>query len=468
MRWIVAFWLFVMGATAQASTRPITFDSEGATLNGYIVTPPSGSATAGIVLIHGSGPDGAQDYLSQAEAFARGGIATLVYDKRGWNRSGGDWRRRPFRLLASDAIAAAQALRREAGIPPDRVGYWGISQGGWVVAEAASRDPQTAFVIGVAATGVSPTSQELWHKDNMVRALGYSPKARAIATNFWRMVFDFLVKVDAGVIPLPADILTNERAGTSVGLTYDPLPAWSKVRAPVLLLYGDRDLLEPAADSASMIERALKTARNAPRVLFFPSSSHTVTTRQTGLTFDWGEAFHPDYYPAIFELIGIGSVRAVRARFPRPTVTPVPRNFERGEIFGEASIARGAIVQLALFLFLPAVLVISGARAALQLRSTGRSTLALADLAVSIGGLIVCAGFVIFLAQSVFAQGLEVMNSYAIPTWQRWLPVAGSCVAFGAVLTMILRIRQRRFRGVVPAALLLVWCLSWQMVGAPL
>lgn len=468
MRWIAALWLLVLGATAQATTRPIAFESEGATLHGYIVTPSGGVATAGIVLIHGSGSDGAQDYLSQAEAFARGGIAALVYDKRGWNRSGGDWRRRPFGLLASDAMAAAAALRREAGVPPHRVGYWGISQGGWVVAEAASRDPRTAFVIGVAATGVSPTSQELWHKDQMMQALGYSPKARAIATHFWRMVFDFLVQVDAGTIALPADILPNERAAASVGLTYEPLAAWSKVRAPVLLLYGDRDLLEPARDSADMIGQALNAAGNPPQILFFPASSHAVTTRQTGLTFDWGEAFHLEYYPAMLEWIGTGRVGAVRTSLLRPIGTPTPRNYNRGAMFGEASLVRGAIAQLALFFGLVLALLFSGVRAAWKMRSSGRSPLRLADLAVSIGGLLIVAGFVVFLTQSVFVQGLEVMESYAIPAWQKWLPIAGSFVALGAALTVILRFRQRMFLGSVPAILLLIWCLNWQMVGPPL
>lgn len=468
MRWILALCFLLIGAAAQGAARPVTFESQGAVLHGYIVMPSSGNANAGVVLIHGSGPDGAQDYLTQAESFARGGIAALVYDKRGWNKSGGDWQRRPFSLLAQDAIAAAQVLRRETGVPPDRVGYWGISQGGWVIAEAASRDPQTAFVIGVAATGVSPTSQELWHKDQMMQALGYSPKARAIATDFWRMVFDFLVKVDGGLIPLPADILTNERAAASVGLTYEPLTAWSKVKAPVLLLYGDQDLLEPAVNSAAMIEFPLALAGNAPEVLFFPGSSHAITTRQTGLTFDWGEAFHPDYYPVMLEWISTGDVGTARARLSRPSGTIAPYIFHRGAEFGEASISRGVIVQLSLFVVIPLFLLLSGGRAVLALRSNGSTAIAVADLAISVGGLVIIAAFVIFLVQSVFVQGLEVMESYTIPAWQRWLPVAGSFVAFGAAVTTILRIKERRLLGALPAIMLLIWCVSWRMVGAPL
>jgi uncharacterized protein len=88
VRWICAVWLIFLSVGAHATSRPISFESEGASLHGCIVMPQDGNATAGIVLVHGSGPDGAADYLSQTEAFARDGIAALVYDKRGWNRSG--------------------------------------------------------------------------------------------------------------------------------------------------------------------------------------------------------------------------------------------------------------------------------------------------------------------------------------------------------------------------------------------
>lgn len=217
-----------------------------------------------------------------------------------------------------------------------------------------------------------------------------------------------------------------------------------------------------------LLSNRVTAAGNPPRVLFFPSSSHTITTRQTGLTFDWGEEFHPDYYPAMLEWIGTGSVGVAGTRLSRTEGASEPRNFVRGAMFGEASLARGAIIQLVLFLVLPIALVFSGVHTAWKVQSTGRSPLRLADLAVSIGGLLIDAGFVVFLTQSVFVQGLEVMESYAIPAWQKWLPIAGSFVALGAALTVILRFRQRMFIGSVPAILLLIWCLNWQMVGPPL
>ena len=82
-----------------------------------------------MVLVSGAGPNKRDRLAAEAEAFTRAGLATLAYDKR---TAGYSLTRRSYSQLADDATAAAAVLRTQPGIDPERVGYWGLSEGGWV------------------------------------------------------------------------------------------------------------------------------------------------------------------------------------------------------------------------------------------------------------------------------------------------------------------------------------------------
>ena len=80
-------------ASASAAESEVTFTNGGVTLHGTVVAPPGGTKLPGLVMVHGSGAHSRDDYRDQAEAFARQGIATLIYDKRtdGYSQFNGVW-----------------------------------------------------------------------------------------------------------------------------------------------------------------------------------------------------------------------------------------------------------------------------------------------------------------------------------------------------------------------------------------
>lgn len=126
--------------------------SDGATRHGTVVAPADIAAPGpAMVLVHGGGA-GPREWLRQeAEAFARAGIVTLIYDKR---TDGYTLTQRSYQRLADDALAAVRRLRTWPGVDPDRVGLWGVSEGGWVAPLAAVASEEVAFVITVGASGV--------------------------------------------------------------------------------------------------------------------------------------------------------------------------------------------------------------------------------------------------------------------------------------------------------------------------
>ncbi len=107
----------------------ITFASGPVRLSGTVIYPAGAGPFPGVVFVHGSGAEGrwASRYL--ADAFARQGIASLIYDKRGVGASTGDWKAVGFAELVADASAAIDSLRARPRIAPDQVGIHGHSQG---------------------------------------------------------------------------------------------------------------------------------------------------------------------------------------------------------------------------------------------------------------------------------------------------------------------------------------------------
>ncbi len=256
---------------ASAADSDVTFTNGGVTLHGTVVAPPGGTKLPGLVMVHGSGAHSREDYRDQAEAFARQGIATLIYDKR---TEGYSQFSRSYSTLADDALAAVEALRKRPDVDPARVGVWGLSEGGWVAPLAASRSADVAFVVTLGANGVEPSRQQAWAIENQLRHLG-------MAGSMVRMASSTMMRqlVGGGVFP---------------EAHYDPVPVLKSLRQPVLGLWGAKDVLTPPGEAVRIFQASV--ARHTLRV--FPDAQHQL--RRTTDGFDK----LPGYAPGYLELVG--------------------------------------------------------------------------------------------------------------------------------------------------------------------
>lgn len=256
---------------ASAADGDVTFTNGGVTLHGTVVAPPGGTKLPGLVMVHGSGPHSREDYRDQAEAFARQGIATLIYDKR---TDGYSQFERSYSTLADDAVAAVEALRKRPEVDPARVGVWGLSEGGWVAPLAASRSADVAFVVTVGANGVEPARQQAWAIENQLRRLDMEGSiVRTASSTVMRQL------VGGGVFP---------EAG------YDPVRVLKSLRQPVLGLWGAKDVLTPPGEAVRIFGESVD--RHTLRV--FPDAQHQL--RRTTDGFDK----LPGYAPGYLELVG--------------------------------------------------------------------------------------------------------------------------------------------------------------------
>ncbi|GAA5139732.1 hypothetical protein [Pseudonocardia adelaidensis] len=69
-------------AAAPALTESeVTFQGSGVELSGTVLAPAGAGRRPGIVIVTGAGPGPRDDHRAEAEAFARAGIVTLIYDR---------------------------------------------------------------------------------------------------------------------------------------------------------------------------------------------------------------------------------------------------------------------------------------------------------------------------------------------------------------------------------------------------
>ncbi|MEV6909336.1 prolyl oligopeptidase family serine peptidase [Amycolatopsis sp. NPDC051071] len=258
-------------APSAAPAGDVSFASHGVTLHGTVVAPEGGGPAPGIVMVHGSGEHPRSDYRAEAEAFAKAGIATLIYDKR---TEGYSLFERDYSVLADDAVAAVQALRAQPGVDPTRVGVWGLSEGGWVAPLAASKSKDVAFVVTVGANGVSPDRQQAWAFETYLRRGG-------VTGSMVDMVASTNMRTLAGAGAFP-------EAG------YDPVPVLEKVRQPVLGLWGELDRLTPPGEAVRIFRETLERTGNRQYTLkVFPQAQHGL--RKTTDGFDKLDGFAPGY-----------------------------------------------------------------------------------------------------------------------------------------------------------------------------
>jgi len=254
----------------------ITFASGSATLAGTLLLPRAGNSFPAVVFLHGSGAEGrwASRYL--AAQLANRGIASLIFDKRGVGGSSGDWRRATLEDLAADGAAAVARLGREPRIDARRIGLHGHSQGGTLAPLVAARSSSVAFVIGSAAAGLPTDSTELFSLLNSVfpRAPSVEDSANAhayvdelVAVAYHgrpRVRLDSLATALRGrpwfFAPPPPD--NAYWSFSPMFARYRAVEWWSRVRVPVLLVYGADDRRVQAAASAERIAAALRGAGN--------------------------------------------------------------------------------------------------------------------------------------------------------------------------------------------------------------
>ena len=260
------------GAFVDAPTSPgvrldvrqfdVRFRSGKTTLAGTLTIPPGTGPHPGVVYVSGSGDTLREEAQWLEGLFVSRGIAVLAYDKRGIGQSGGTYpgslaSDETIRTLAGDAAAAARLLAAQDGVDAKRVGLYGLSQGGWIIPQAAVR---AGGVVSWAVIESGPTVTQ-----------GESDNFAGLAATL--------------------SIAQAERQARAAGPSgYDPQAWIRKLDVPVLWLYGGRDRAQPAGTSMQLL-KTLSAGHDFTTVLF-PTAPHSL--------FD-ESGFPPELFPRVAE-----------------------------------------------------------------------------------------------------------------------------------------------------------------------
>jgi len=303
-------------AARKTSTRDeeISFQQDDAKLAGTLTIPQGPGPHPAILLLHGSGPSTRHSFGPYPRFFSSLGMAVLAYDKRGAGRSTG---RRldsstgaPETLwpayfpddLAADALAALRLLGDRPEIDPKRIGVWGSSEGGMLATQVAARSKKVAFAINSSGFMGPLWKTILYQGAAMLRASGRPEAeiAEALAFNeFWMQVARTGKEYDT-FVERRAVIARSGKTGwnfymngafTSLAqmrwawdhiLTFDSLPALSRVTCPVLGLFGQADVLTEAVVASEAMRQALASGGNRDvTVKIIPNARHSLMEAST-------------------------------------------------------------------------------------------------------------------------------------------------------------------------------------------
>ncbi|MDQ3673525.1 MAG: alpha/beta fold hydrolase [Gemmatimonadota bacterium] len=297
------------GEAVPYRTQQVRFASGDVSLRGTLFVPNSRGPHPGVVLLHGSGPQTRESYISYfADQFARNGIAALIYDKRNIGRTDIPVSQQgagTFGELADDATAAVRYLRARPDVAdPRRIGLWGLSEGAWIAPIAADRLDGIAFLVLVSGGGVTPALQEIYDDEARLRARGFSPAEVARATALLKLANAYVrSKSDqdwtrfqrelasvrdepwfADLDPLPITLPRESPAWDNPDLDYNPVPLLERLRLPVLMVLGEKDELTPVRQTARLTSSALRKAKNPDYVVReIPGADHQLwVTRAAG------------------------------------------------------------------------------------------------------------------------------------------------------------------------------------------
>lgn len=269
-------------ATTEIIVEDRRFRSGDIELAGTLFLPRSDRPVAAVVVTHSaSAPLRTAPLYDHLEtALPALGIAVFVYDRRGSGESGTVTAGGDYAVLADDAIAAAMSLKSDPRIDPQRVGSWGLSQGGWISALAAARSTEIAFAISVSAPVVTADVQMMFSSTNHLRANGYSQADIDQMAATRKAVDDYMrgtgtreaaqAMIDVAKTEpwfrytyMGETIRDRAVSGWRKEIENDPLANLATVSAPVLVLFGAHDAVVPVAIS---VERLQTIASRMPKM----------------------------------------------------------------------------------------------------------------------------------------------------------------------------------------------------------
>lgn len=264
----------------------IEFISQNDTIIGYLSKPNGIERFPVIVVLH-SASHGHHDndiYNHLENLSTQNGIGVFTFDRRGSGESNGDFNTASLETLAKDALNGIKKLKTRDDINNEKIGLFGISQGGWLAPLAFSiNSDDISFMILVSSSGVSPAKQMEYSAVSTLKINGYpndiidtAKYLRRITNEYYRGKRNREItqtEIDKyREEPWFQDVYLPWRGNLpeDVGVTkwihemdFNPMDYFETVTIPILLFYGETDRWVPPKESINVWKTALNKAQNS-------------------------------------------------------------------------------------------------------------------------------------------------------------------------------------------------------------
>jgi dipeptidyl aminopeptidase/acylaminoacyl peptidase len=235
----------------------IYFKNGDLNLSGMLLIPEGEGPFPTAVIIHGSGTSKRDNawYLTFAKHLQDNGIAVLLPDKRGSEKSEGDWTNSSLIELSEDTVSAVEFVKGQTQFNYSYIGLVGMSQGGWIAPVAAAESEDVSFVVSISGAAVTPDEQLLHEETNNIAELG---------------VYRFMAEL---IAPISTKNIQKKESWIKIYEGFDPIPYWKKVDVPVFAAFGENDPNVPVNES---VKRLQEIEDLDIKIKVYPEGSHGI------------------------------------------------------------------------------------------------------------------------------------------------------------------------------------------------
>jgi len=308
-----------------------TSDHGGIRLVGTLSLPDSGKGPfPAVLLVAAQGPmtrdenvAGHKVFVVLADRLLRQGIAVLRYDKRGTGSSGGNYDKGTFADFVADAEAGMRYLEHRPEIDHHHLGIIGHSEGGSIGPAIAATNPNVAFLVAMAGSGLSGVFRVINSQVYLSASFGAPARQQEAIRAMDQKIFDVVAqtpdnttaqaRVNAVIDEaLAANAITEDQAKQTrntltVGLVRTelddkPIEYLKRVHVPMLALVGSLDKVVPADAYVPVMRPVLETIPGS-KLQVLPNLNHVMQTAHTGSPREFG-MLEETISPVALQVIG--------------------------------------------------------------------------------------------------------------------------------------------------------------------